>query len=218
MKPRVAPLLSVCFALGAALHPGLTRPASASLAAPLERVDRSDAWMTLTEAPAALSSRGAEASRTRDLGALELRSPGLAVGLSLAAPLAVTSLGSGLMLLGGYPSTPYSLWSVAGAAIWLTSPLALGVGQAYGGDAGRGFRVGLGTYGAIVGGTLLGLGVAYAMNPQTLASGGQSAGLAYALIALPIQAVVTLGYTIWALVDAYQSTERQNETKAAQQP
>ena len=141
---------------------------------------------------------------------LSLKSPTLSVGLSVATPLALTSVGSGLMVLSGYPTGVNAL-SVLGMAVWATSPLALGTGQAYAGDPQRGLWVGLGNYGVMVGGLLLGLGTAYALAPQAMSSGGQSAGMGYAFVALPISAALTAGYTIWAMVDAHQTAIRHNE-------
>ncbi len=142
---------------------------------------------------------------------LTLKSPSLSVGLSLGAPLAVSAMGTSLMALGGYPTSVNAL-GILGMAVGAASPLALGTGQAYAGDPQRGLWVGLGTYGAMVGGLALGLGVAYAAYPQAMSAGGQSAGFGFALIALPISSVVTVGYTIWALMDAHRTAVRTNET------
>jgi hypothetical protein len=141
---------------------------------------------------------------------LALKSPSLSVGLSLATPFVLTNLGAGLVVLGGYPSQVNAL-GILGITAWALSPLTLGTGQAYAGDPQRGLKVGLGTYGAMVGGMLLGMGVAYAVAPQTMQAGGQSAGMGYAFLALPISAIVTTGYTIWAVVDAHQTAARHNE-------
>ncbi len=138
-----------------------------------------------------------------------LKSPTLSVGLSVATPLALTGLGSGLMLLSGYPNEVNALGGL-GMALWAASPLALGAGQAYAGDPQRGLWVGVGTYGAMLGSLALGLGVAYAVAPKAMEAGGQSAGMGYALLALPIASLVTAGYTIWALVDAHQTAVRHN--------
>jgi hypothetical protein len=148
---------------------------------------------------------------------LDLKSPPLAVGLSAATPLALTSLGSGLMLLSSYPTEVNAL-SVLGMAVWATAPLALGTGQAYSGDPQRGLWVGLGTYGAITGSVLLGLGAAYAIDAQAMSAGGQSAGMRYALLTLPIASAVSVGYTIWALWDAHQTAVRHNEAVSNAQP
>lgn len=139
-----------------------------------------------------------------------LKSPVLSVGLSVGAPFLLSNLGGGLLILSGYPSQVNAL-SVLGMAVGAASPLALGAGQAYAGDPQRGVWVGLGTYAVMVGSTLLGLGVAYALAPKAMESGGQSAGMGYAFLALPVSAIVTLGYTIWALADAHQTAVRQNE-------
>ena len=139
-----------------------------------------------------------------------LKSPVLSVGLSVGAPLLLSNLGGGLMILSGYPSEVNAL-SVMGMAVGAMAPLALGTGQAYGGDPQRGFWVGLGAYGAITGSVLLGLGAAYAIDAQAMSAGGQSAGMRYALLTLPIASAVSVAYTIWALVDAHQTAVRYNE-------
>ena len=140
----------------------------------------------------------------------DLKSPVLSVGLSVGTPVLLSNLGGGLLILSGYPSQVNAL-SVLGMAVGVASPLALGAGQAYAGDPQRGAWVGLGAYGVMVGSTLLGLGVAYALAPKAMASGGQSAGMGYAFLALPVSAIATLGYTLWALADAHQTAVRQNE-------
>ncbi len=139
-----------------------------------------------------------------------LKSPALSVGLSVATPLALTTLGSGMMVLGGAPND-FNALGILGMAVWAAAPVALGTGQAYAGDPQRGLWVGLGTYGVMTGSLLLGLGAAYAVAPQAMSAGGQSAGMGYALLALPIASAVMAGYTIWALVDAHQTAVRHNE-------
>jgi hypothetical protein len=122
-----------------------------------------------------------------------------------------------MMLLSGYP-TQLNAMGIAGMAVAATSPLALGAGQAYSGDPKRGLWVGLGTYGVLIGSTLLGLGLAYALDPQGMAAGGQSAGMGYALLALPLSSLVTVGYTLWALADAHQTAILHNEAVSAPMP
>lgn len=148
---------------------------------------------------------------------LALKSPALSVGLSLATPLAVSSLGGGLLMLSNYPSEVNAL-GVLGMVVGAAAPLALGTGQAYAGDPQRGLWVGLGTYGALVGTLALGFGVAYAVAPKAMESGGQSAGMSYALLALPIASILSVGYTIWALADAHQTAVRYNEAVTQVEP
>lgn len=147
----------------------------------------------------------------------ELKSPGLAVALSVGTPLALSTVGTGLMALGGYPSQVNAL-GILGMAVTAASPLALGTGQAYAGDPQRGFWVGLGTYGALVGGTLLGLGAASLAFPEAMQAGGQSAGFGYVMVGLPIAALISGGYTIWALVDANRTAVRHNEALMSSSP
>ena len=135
--------------------------------------------------------------------------PPLSVGLSVATPLALTSMGGGLLALSGYPSEVNAL-SVMGMAVGAMAPLALGAGQAYGGDPQRGFWVGMGAYGMIAGSLLLSFGAASAVDSQAMSPGGRSAGSGAGLLALSIGGVMTAGYTIWALFDAYQTSVRHN--------
>lgn len=138
-----------------------------------------------------------------------LKIPPLSVALSVATPLALTSMGGGLLALSGYPSEVNAV-SVMGMAVGAMAPLALGAGQAYGGDPQRGFWVGLGAYGMLAGSLLLSLGAASVVDSRPMSSGGRSAGSGAGLLALSIGGAMTAGYTIWALLDAYQTSVRHN--------
>lgn len=149
------------------------------------------------------------ASRLEAVPSNRLTIPPLSVGLSVATPLALTSLGGGLLAISGYPSEVNAV-SVMGMAVGAMAPLALGAGQVYGGDPERGFWVGLGAYGMIAGSLLLSLGAASVVDSQAMSPAGRSAGSGAGLLALSIGGAMTAGYTIWALLDAYQTSVRHN--------
>lgn len=140
----------------------------------------------------------------------EPKSPEIARGLTLAAPLGMFLVGAPLVSAmtaasGVSYSSPAN--SVIQTGFFIMIPASLATGYYYAGDPLRGTLVGLGGV-AVTVGPLLAVGAWSGNNPYT-----------GALIGLPLMLVGFLGYTAWAASDVYQTTERLNrEAEARARP
>lgn len=138
-----------------------------------------------------------------DTAACQVRrsTPQVAGQISAYSALGVLGTGVVVRLVEGYFGSSL--------AILFLEPLALGSGHVYAGDPWRGALVAAGGYGAMGLGTGAGMAMASgisAINPGLMAN---DRGLA---LILGSAAVVTLGYSVWAVNDATATAERATAT------